>query len=225
MAYTPHTLVTFGGTLQERTAGDEIWQCGVRGLNSPGNVPVGDAQLEALVTKIATQVSATQNLLGWFQSVTSRIPTTTKLLWVKAANIGPDGKYTADPAIYTYAVPGVGAATQTVPTFMSLCYTWTTGRTFGRKLRYGRIYPPNASVPVGVGSQVAAGDVTAAVAQAKQLLSALAQSDTEYSFEPAVVSPAGGYEYITGVKVGNVWDVHRSRKDAVAEAYTADVWP
>jgi hypothetical protein len=226
VAYDPHTLVTFGGTLTEITGQDEIWQCGVRGVNNPGDGPVDAGQLSNLVTAIATQVSATPNLLGWFQGQAGDISNSARLAWVKAANIGADGKYTSPPATYHYAVPGVGPSDGQVPSFMSLCYTWTTARLYGRKLRYGRIYPPNFGIPIVAGSaSVADAQAIFAAQSAVKCLGALAQSASEYHFQPCVVSPNLGHEAITGVRVGNVYDVHRSRKDAVAETYQALAYP
>jgi len=184
--YDPHTLVTFGGTLAELAIGDEIWQCGVRGVNDPGDGPVGHAQLADLVTAIATQVSATPNLLAWFQVVGSQMSSTASLNWVKAANIGLSG----------------------------------------RKLRNGRVYPPNNAAGIVPGTaQIGTGTQDLLVTSAKTLLGALAQSADEYNFVPCVVSPAGGHEPITGVRVGNVYDVHRSRKNAAVETYHASAWP
>lgn len=226
MAYDPHTLVTFGGTLTEVSGQDEIWQCGVRGVNMPGDGPVGAGQLADLVEAIAIKVDTTQNLLGWYQTVAYHQSATALLKWVKAVNIGPDGKYSSDPHTYTYTTPGTGGGGGAVPSFLSVCYSWTTARNYGRKLRNGRIYPPNFAASVVAGGATISEPTQAQLLEgAGVLLSALARSADEYNFVPCVVSSQGGHEPITGVRVGNVFDVHRSRKDAVRETYEAAVWP
>jgi hypothetical protein len=223
--YDPHTYVTFGGTLQAVTGQDEIWQCGVRGVNTPGDGPVDQSQLQALVTAIATQESGQVNLLAWYQQNASHNAVTAQLHWVKAANIGPNGKYTGAPAIYQYPEPGQGYENGLAPSFCSVSLTWTTARTYGKKLRYGRIFPPNYTQASQGGAVIPPATQLDLVSSSKQLLTALNRSGDQYHFTPCVVSSEGGHAPITGVKIGNVYDVHRSRKDAVTETYDASAWP
>jgi hypothetical protein len=223
--YDPHTYVTFGGTLTEVAGQDEIWQCGIRGVNNPGGGPVAESELENLVTAIATQESATLNLLAWYQDTQSHIANNSRLQWVKAANIGPNGKYTGSPAVFMYPEPGQGAVAQSAPSFLSVCLTWTTAVKFGKKLRYGRVFPPNYGAQVTGGAVVAPASVLDLVVSAGNLLSAVAQSGDQFNFQPCVVSSEGGHSPISGVRVGNVYDVHRTRKDAVRETYSDNAWP
>lgn len=217
MAYPPHTLVTCGGTLAEKAASDEIWQVGIRGVNNDGG-PVDASQLEALAEAIATGDDLTPGLDDWFTSANSHMANPSQLRWVKAANIGPDGNYTSEPGIYEYPAPVTAGNTQAAPSFCSVSLSWTTGSSFGFAQR-GRIYPPNFATAIQIGSKITAAHQADLVLSAGEFLLAVDKNASEYNFEPSVVSSHGVFRKITGVRVGDVYDTQRRRKDAVAETY------
>lgn len=223
MAYQPHTLVTFGGTVGEISGDDEIWQVGIRGFQTGGG-PVAPTELAALAKSILRgDTGSGGGLEGLWGAGGNAIPTDAKLVWCKAANIGADGSYTAEPGIAEMPpVPGLTSAQ--APAFCSVVVTWTTGKSFGKALR-GRIYLPNYAAGRSFGSSVAAAEVTKVGNFARDLLHAVDHSDDGshggvYDFNPYVVSESGVSNPITGIRVGNVYDVQRRRKNAVPEVYT-----
>lgn len=217
MAFTPHTLVTFGGTLVETTSFDEIWECGVRGFNMPAaNIPVDPSQLQNLVDDIATRT--TGNLADWFVAASSFMGGDARMTFVKAVNVGADGKYTSAPARHEFTPAIAGGSAQTMPSFCSVALSWTTGIRFG-KARMGRIYPPNFGVPSANGAIIQGTAQSALVDSGIGLIGTLSSAGAEFEFQPQVVSKSGPHHKITGVRVGNVVDVQRRRRNAVRETY------
>jgi hypothetical protein len=224
MAYVPHTLVTISGTLTEVTGQDEIWSIGVRGLNTTGgaNEPIAQDQLDDYLAA----VNATTPTPGtWFQDINAGFNAAVFLTQIKAVNIGADGKYTGPASVLSQNLPGGVSGSATKPSFLSLAYSWTTARTYGRRLRYGRVYPPNFNYSNSTGSTVTSATQGFAAAAAKNMLGMLKKSGSQFAFTPCVVSSQGGFEPITGIRVGNVWDVQRRRKDRVGETYVAVAFP
>lgn len=220
MAYQPHTLVTFGGRLSEVAANDEIWQCGVRGFQEGGG-PIGDADLDDLALEVLRgPTGAGGGLEGIFPDTQGYIPTTVSLDWCKAANIGPDGNYTAEPGIAQ--IPGgiAGGYAPAAPSFCSVVISWSTGKSLGLAVR-GRIYPPNFAAPRDVGATITTGARTGLVNWGNMVLACMDTSLLDVVFHPYVVSSAGVSNPITGVRVGNVYDTQRRRRNAVAESYAA----
>jgi hypothetical protein len=221
VSYTPHILVTMGGSLSEVGATDEIWQIGVRGINpaatpSTGTVP-GSTNLEAMLGEQAVLPGVS----GWFTAGSSFNANTAHLGWMKAAFINGAGAYAAAPEIFDFGTGPVGGGTPTMPSFCSICYSWTTGKSFGYA-RTGRVYPPNFCMPVAAGSSISGANAAALANAAKVLIDRLTVSGSDYQFEPHVMSKTGGvHNKITGVRVGNIIDVQRKRKNAVSETYSA----
>lgn len=218
MAYQPHTYITCGGSNIEIADGDEIWQVGIRGF-SGGNVPIAQGDLGELATKVAVGPDGSSGLARWFHDVSYYHPSEVFLKWVKVANINAAGEYSGEPAIYQFGTPIAGQGSQTVPSFLSVSLGFTTGKSFGRA-RSGRIYPPNYGTPSTYGAAITTGAQTALVGSALEFLSAVSQPLNDGSeFMPHIVSKSGVSNPVTGVRVGNIWDVQRRRKDAVSETY------
>lgn len=222
MAYQPHTLVTIGGTLQEVSADDEIWQIGIRGF-APGGVPVSSSKLNDLALYVLRgPTGAGGGMEGIWSATTGKIATTAKLAWCKAANIGGDGRYTAEPG-KAQITPLAGGTVAQAPSFCCVALSFTTGKTLGKAVR-GRVYPPNYGATRDPGAAVAAGTVTNLKDWAISLLQAFdttGASDPGVVWNPYVISQSGVSNLITGVRVGNVYDTQRRRKDKVAETYTS----
>nr|CRY97265.1 hypothetical protein [uncultured prokaryote] len=221
MAYRPHTLITLAGRLAEQSVADEIWQIGVRGLNpAGGDTPVDPAEFANLAAAVQP------GLATWFASAGAKIPVLVNYQQLKIVNIGADGKYTSEPYTPVFSPITGNSATHGIgPSFLSLAYSWETG-VVGRRGKRGRVYPPNfGQTFVQDTAQVSAASITATGVAAKAFLAALDQSGDEFQFQPAVVSSLGPWGYINKIRIGNVMDVQRRRKDAVAETYADTAFP
>lgn len=223
MIYTPHTLVSFGGTLNGVTGKDQ-WQCGIRGgsFNNPaqafGN---SDAFIAALYTDLGT----------WFALNTNKMCSDATLDWLKINDIGPNGKYVENITHrhdYAPLIAG-GAVTKGAPAYMSIAYTWETGLKRGLAHR-GRIFPPNTGYSVSKGSEISSADAAAAAAVGETLLSKIVNaSDTAMTgtdrFSPSVYSAKdGSYHRITGVSCDQLYDEqHRRKEQTVTSRQTVSV--
>jgi len=219
MAYANHWLMAIGGTLGNTGGANEIWQCGIRGLPNPGSgLSLGDA--DQGLSKIHEAVRA------WFVSDNANMRNDATIAYCKLNEIGPDGRY-VDPTtnVYDYPDGTFGAAVPEMPSFLSVAFSWTTDRNRGPGAR-GRIYPPVA-IPHSPGDVVSTLLTNAYVTAAKGLLDAISNpSSGIFVMGPAVVSKIGAViQPITGVRVGNVIDVQRRRKNALVEVYATSDWP
>jgi hypothetical protein len=224
MAYAPHTLVAFGGTLSEQSGQDEIWECTIRGMDLPdgvpGNIPVDEGGLDTYLSEIATPLAT------WFAAAAHQMSSSSNLVYVKANNIGADGRYTSPTThVHDYTTPVAGGVAGGVPSFLSVAYSWHTSRNRPPAAR-GRIYPPNFAVPIISGtSTIGAGDRAQQLAAALALLTLLQNHANTIWFAPSVVSKVGGaHQPINNVFVGSTYDVQRRRKYAVPELYTAEAF-
>lgn len=222
MPYQPHTLVTIGGTLAEQAADDEVWQCGIRGF-ADGGGPIDASKLADLALAVLRGPTGSGGgMEGIWGNADSGITTDAKLAWCKAANIGPDGKYTAEPGI-AQMTPVAGTKTSSMPSFCSVAISWSTGKTLGKAVR-GRIYLPNYGMTRSTGSTISSTTAGLFATWAVGVLQAFDTSlatDPATVFHPFVVSESGVSNVITGLRVGNVIDTQRRRKDAVSEVYVS----
>lgn len=225
-AYPPHVLVAFGGTATERTAGDEIWQCGIRMIRADGDAPDSD-DLDTYLGEIAGPLNT------WFTSAGAKNRSDAKLAWVKANAINVDGTY-RDPVTHRldYGVPAAGAnATQSAPAFTCVVLSWQTAISRGLGAK-GRIFPPNCA-SVGSGSQILPADETSIRNAGKVLLNALANTSSTSATRrliPAVVSAGNATtgvpaNPITGIRTGDIFDYHSSRKRKLPEIYASIAYP
>lgn len=218
MAWTPHTYVTFGGTIGEVTSGDEIWQCGVRVIDlqaGSGGGPFSPAHAAEYADELA---GGNASLPTWFSANHSLMAGSALMKWIKVASIGANGDYTAAPIMRS--VSAAGALTAKTPMFMSVALSFRTDVVFGHKLKYGRVYPPNTATAFVPGeSVISSSDQDSLVISAKELIESINVADPNWSPEARVFSRQGGSSAITSVRVGNVYDVQRRRKNAVRETY------
>lgn len=221
MTYPEHWLFSFGGII---VGENEIWSNNVRFAVPEGGtsllVDEGD-MLEDLMSDLQAQfsTSAASTGLGYSQSV--------GLQWGKFNRIGPDGKYAdqTNTRVLDLANPvfGVGSAIGGLPQ-AALAISWGTDRARGPGSR-GRIYVPMPAVTV------AAADAripTATCATLATNWANLLEKWNDWAGAPdptemiaCVVSNVGSgvKEPIRTVRVGNVVDTMRSRRNALREEY------
>ncbi len=205
--------------MSEQVGQDEIWQCGVRcSFEEPFDE-------ELYVTEVAANVAA------WYSSAEAQHHPNTRLLWIKAARIAASGKYPtptyhAPEALYADAVGGGGVSTG-LPSFCCLAYSWLSSDHRRGPASHGRIYPPNFGIASPAGSShVNAATTDLLVTAAKRLLTAIQNGDGTQITSPGIFSNVGAAaSVITSVRVGNVLDTQRRRKNAAAEIYSAGAFP
>jgi hypothetical protein len=214
MPYTPHALLTFGGTWSDQPS--EIWACNVRlSADGGGGVTLDTA---GLMNDIYAPLST------WYALPASRMSSDSKLMFLKVNMIGDDGKYVSRTATNRHDYVGtLGGATPAAPQFCSLAYSWSTANARG-PAHHGRIYPPNAAFVIVNGSKISAADATINTAAAKALLTVFRNvggADGRRG-TPVVASNIGGaIQPITGVSTDDLYDVQRRRKNRIVPTRSA----
>lgn len=217
--YTPHWLAAFGGTANLAGTGDEIWACTLRLFGT-------DTATDAL----PYQEEVAPLLATWFSSAGAKMANTAHLTYLKINAVDADGRYvlpTTNVHDYTTVVAGSGAPT--VPSYLSVCYSWGSSIKKRGPASHGRMYPPNytyAISPAG-GSAILGTDQTAAVAAAKALLTVFVDGAGSHGDQvPGMFSNVGAaFETIDTVRVGNIYDRMSSRRNALPETYVQASFP
>ena len=220
----PHTLVNIGGTLFGTGADSEIWQVGIRVMQSASQTPLSDpagyvATIGPLVNSWFTATDVTLTTFGVFSNA--------QLTYVKANNIGSNALYTGTGGVYSPSgtVNGGGTATGVLPPILTLATTLTTNIRSGLASK-GRVYIP-WSIAATSGYRYVT-QQSAANRRVKALLAILAQSGVApcvASILPASDSRTPAMYSITGVRTGDVIDVQRRRKNKLRESYVALAFP
>lgn len=215
MPFSPHYRISFGGTLTEGAAPDEIWNCNIN-ARDPETPPAHDFTEDTYLTEIQAGLSA------WFSSADAGNSSKSRLTFVKCNLINAAGKYNSDDS-HTFFYPGAGVAggvTPLYPQIITTAISWGTARSRGVGA-HGRIYPPNPTFDDPTTLEMGASEIAGLVTSGIALLRALANSANENVLVPVIASNVdGSLTDITLVKVGSVKDVQRRRKDALVEAYT-----
>lgn len=218
MAY-PYSFIklTFGGDLQDT---DEVWSCGFHIGRESANTTqsdlenIGSVQLDAIRDSIASFVGKNA----------ARIPSKYRLQWIKLAAIGTNGKYLGAPVEIYLTIPQAGTSTAGFVPQNSTVVTLVADK-FKDPGKYNRFYIP-AATPNTAGSYrltqtQAEGLATAAniiIEDINLVLSA------EFSgLRVRVVSQkAGIYRAVTKLRVGDLLDTQRRRRNALREEYVEE---
>lgn len=148
-----------------------------------------------------------------------------RFLGVKAAQLGTDGNYTADPAIYQLATPASGSAVG-VPPQMTIAVSLQSGQSLG-KGNYGRIYIPHVLPAFSSGTPYLASTRPGLVAAAFAAM--VASINGEFSAitgtpRVTIMSQAGATptaKPVTLVRCGRVMDTQRRRRNRLTENYVS----
>lgn len=221
MAYDrQHMYLTWGGRIGSDAASPEVWQCGVHlasssAVGTPALPPLAD--LEDLYD---------DTILPYHAHASTAISAGAILMWAKAAALDVDGEYLADPVFYEGTdTPGGGSSDSSGAPQQALAVTLWSGGTFGTA-NYGRYYLPWSSATV----LVATGRIDSTV-----LAGILTQTD---NFLTEINTWAGGRfstgtgairnmssvglgttKAVTTIRLGDVKDTQRRRRNKLAEAY------
>jgi hypothetical protein len=232
MAYSPHTLVAFGGPLTTLTPGDE-WQCGVRvrmldpdGISWRGGAVDPAAYMAAIQAPLLTWFKKTAVVTAGSEFMGMRNDAT--LAWLKVNNINALGHYASQTAHrFDYAAQQNGATVAAaLPPFVTAAISWLTALTRGPGHR-GRVYLPLGLANLHNTGQATVTEQTQCNGTGKGLLDVLKNfTDTSGTAVPVVASKINGAtNTITGIATGNVYDVQRRRKEQIPETYVTRTYP
>lgn len=220
MAYAPHTRVSFGGSLENGTVFDEIWNCNVNVITPD----IGGGPLENPIDYLA---EIAPNLAVWFGAAASNISSRARLEYVKANSIGANGKYSdaLNSNQFDFDTFTIGHIDPIWPGIISIVTSWRTSATRGPGSK-GRVYLPNGTVGTAINLILDAGSQASYVTAGKNLLTVLRNNGGDNEALPVVASGvAATNRAIVAVAVGSVIDVQRRRKNALTETYVQSDWP
>lgn len=213
-----HYYLTWGGRIG--TPAQDVWQCGVR-ISDLDN---SDAQYD--MPNLAQLELLYEGALTTFHSAAATgISSGAVLEWVKVARIDPLGHYTQEPVIFEGdPVPGgVGGINASSPQD-ALVITLASGNTFG-DANYGRFYLPWSALAVSTstGKMV----VTNVLTQAQTFLNSLNAQVLNWNpldngdYQVVIMSEkgAGTTKPVRQVRVGDVKDTQRRRRNKLVETY------
>lgn len=219
----PFMKLTFGGT---QAAGQDIWTCGI-------NLSIQNDELLPVLPTSAVQ--AFENYIddidediidifsNYIRNSSMDIPTAATLDYIKLAVIGTNGEYIVDA--HTWEPQGVtGGATRFYVPQVSLVMTLQSDKRTDPG-KYGRFYLPTAVPTISNGYRPTKTKEKAALTA--NLLASLNRRVSgglaDVRVRPAAVTSAskfsGNYRPFTSVKVGNVFDTQRRRRNKIGETY------
>lgn len=219
----PFIKLTFGGQLAQ---GQDEWNCGINlSISNDAILPItGTDALEAFEGYgDAINDDVVNDFTNYIEHADMDIPTGATLDYVKIALIGEDGFYMTEPRIWEIidvTGSGIGGYVPQVSLVMTL-----QSDKFRDPGKYSRFY-----LPTNTPSGTAAYRPTKTLAKANVTAALLYTLDKEVvtlartqRVRPAAVTSSdkfdGNYRPIRFVKVGNVYDTQRRRRNKIGETY------
>lgn len=219
----PFIKLTFGGQL---AAGQDEWNCGINlSISNDAILPItGTDALEAFEGYgDAINDEVVSDFTNYIEHTNMDIPTGATLDYIKIALIGEDGFYMTGPRIWE-VVDVTGNSPRAYIPQVSLVMTLQSDK-FRDPGKYSRFYLPT-SVPSGNGTYRPQNtsdkaNITAALLYTlDKEITTLARTQR---VRPAAVTSSdkfeGNYRPIRFVKVGNVYDTQRRRRNKIGETY------
>lgn len=188
----------------------EVWSISTHWTLDGGGAVLSQVECQSWATRIATALGAGETALA---AMVSQWGTGTDMTKVDVYGYGPTGPAVAQGSA-TFGLSGSG--TPRLPFQDAICVTLQTG--FAGARRRGRFYLPAHGCTVGSdGKWSQSAGFATAVADMLELMSDIDGTSTAI---PVVYSPTGNFvTAVTAVKVGNVLDTQRRRRDALTESF------
>lgn len=216
--------LTFGGQLAQ---GQDEWNCGINlAAENDAIIPIFgvdlerafDLYVEEMKDDIVTIFSA------YVSDILMGIPAGATLDYVKLALIGEDGLYVKEAAVFEVIGVTGGASNSYIPQ-VSLVMTLQSEK-FRDPGKYNRFYLPTI-VPSG-STNYRPNNTLRMAERTADLLSVLTREMSPFNNAvrvfPAAVSSSDkideAYREIKYVKVGNVFDTQRRRRNKIGEVYS-----
>lgn len=214
MAYPgPIIKLTYGGSC----ATEDEWSNSLTlSSNNASDNPTAFAGLEPQNYEAAIRAAYITGSTGIAQYNT--------LEWIKLSLIGIDGKLIGDAKIYDLATPAVGPGPSSMAPQNSIVVTLDTIARRGLASK-GRFFLPAGYADVATTTaRLSPASVTALVTRMQTYLNAV-NAVTSTSGERTYVSVASGIgagviRVATGLRVGNLVDTQRRRRNRLTETYT-----
>lgn len=212
--------VTISGTM---FSGAEIWSTGFF-LGEEGSDAADGSDLAATVILDAWRV--------FFENVSSYVSTYCLTTQVKIAAIDVNGNTETDKVFYAYPgteLNGGATAGNALPAQCSLVATLLSDRPRGKASK-GRMYLPGTSIIVGAGGKITAAQAGTIADNLKTFFDAL---EASFDVPNQLILAAKGTgalpaltaqnDVVETIRVGDVIDTQRRRRNGISETYTSRV--
>lgn len=214
----PFLRITFGGNIYGES---DIWSCGINFAETRGDDPYPNEWLQR-AQEVSDELDVT--IANWFKDPEMGISKDASLTWVKAAWIGTDGLYLSDAGLTEVPEGTVGVNNAQIAPQLSTAITFETTRRRAPG-KHGRIFPPMNVPSIGSNGHVPSTQADNMALRTSELLTAMMRDiDVVYNttFYPIVASQkTDDHQQIVYVKVGDVVDTQRTRRNAFREIYTS----
>jgi hypothetical protein len=151
---------------------------------------------------------------------------------LQVSSVGTDGKSNAADTVFaTYTTAPVGKQTNVYPPQIALVATMTSAKARGVGSK-GRMYLPGIAKPIDTTSKLPGTQQAAILANLKTFFNAVnastatdnvvvlaSQGSLNEDGTPRVGGSAPITKAVTGLKLGNVYDTQRRRRNALVETY------
>jgi hypothetical protein len=154
-----------------------------------------------------------------FWGVSGMVSQHAEITNVKLNEIGVDGRYRSQTTVERAPLnPVIGGSVSTPPPQVALAFSLLTAQRRGRA-HAGRFYLPTPGWSIDNDGRLATFHALEAANQAAIMLNACTAALPGY--QPAIVSNVGTglFHWVTGVRVGRVYDTIRSRRTSLDEDY------
>lgn len=218
MAY-PYSFIkmTFGGDLTDT---DEVWSCGFHIGKESSNTTQADLESLSLFTTSGINTV----LQSFYTSAQARTPQKMRLQWIKFAAIGTNGRYLGAPVEYYY--PSAVNGSTNAPFIPSTASAITlVADKFKDPGKYNRFYLPVIAPTSNGAFKETKTETENKALQVKGLIEGIniVLMAELLGLRIRVVSQkAGIYRDIDRVRVGDVIDTQRRRRNALREEYAEE---
>jgi len=226
MTWPRHYLLVFGGAFWSQ----EIWQCGIR-MRWPGTLSPEPSDSDMIAYAAGGLADVSADVAAYWADTHVGASRKAILNWVKFNAINSEGNYldsenSNEHVLTTPVTPPAFSplGTETIPQ-AALCLGMTTAAKRGPASK-GRIFLPPQQYVYQSGSPridtTALGQILTAFHTFIAALNNWPGTDVPHDPVVSVLSPVGSghSKPVTGVRVGDLYDTQRRRRNRLTESYT-----
>lgn len=170
----------------------------------------------------ATQLAVAENVWTYLTALKGLFNTAFNWTGVKIAAISPDGKTKVQPSLFTRKTPLLGTAADNLPPQMSIAASLI--RPVPGRAGRGRMYLPalGRSATLGTNGKVGTTAITSILNATKALVNDISSHGSVDIDYKVLVTSANSSKYVlpNQVRVGDLFDTQRRRRNQVTESYT-----
>ena len=218
--------LTWGGVIGTTASPIDVWQCGVKFAPISAGAPAPSPRIfDQVVNAIGLR------LADYHGAASSLINSGAILTHVKIAQLGLDGRYVVDPLEWTTPVTPGGGGSLGAPQ-LAMVVSLRSGSTLG-KANYGRFYLPWTAVNLSsITAKLTVAQREALLADSVDMLTDIqgnlrGAGGLAADLRASIMSNEGSgvTKLVEAVRVGDVVDTQRRRRNKIPETYSVAAFP